>query len=449
MESYQNISKCQKIHFIGIGGVSVSALSRHLISQNKEVSGSDIQETADFLKVKACGGKVKIGSFPEGVKEADVVVYSQAISKDNPDLKLAKTLRKPTYSRSKLLGEIISEYKNSISVAGSHGKTTTTAMISCALIEAGKSPTCFCGGNTYRFGNYLLGDSDFIVAEACEYKKSFLDIKSKISVILNVDDDHLDCYGSIKELMSSFEEFAKGSMAVVNVDDENANSINCPLRVTYGIEGIASYKAERIKEYDNGIAFTVRAYGIKLGRIRLKVLGRHNVYNALATVAVLDLLKIPFDKTKKGLEEFDGVERRNEVLGQINGLKIISDYAHHPSEIQATLSIYNGDRRKFFTVFQPHTYSRTKILMKEFVTVLNDVKDLIIYKTYSAREEYDESGDGKTLCDNLKKQGKKDVYYCDNKQDLIELIGVLGKKYSKCLTLGAGDMYGVVKELVK
>lgn len=448
MKENFNHKNLAKVHFIGVGGVSMSALSRYLLSEKCSISGSDTCNSSYFLSVKEDGGAVYIGGNPSEVNDKDAVVFSSAIGEDNLELSEAIKQKIPLIKRSELLGYIMSDYKRSIAVAGSHGKTTATAMISCALIDAKLSPTVFCGGDTIRFGNFIKGEGEIVVAEACEYKKNFLDLKPKIAVVLNIDNDHLDSYIDMNDMIKSFEKFCSQGIAVINVDDENCKRISHSSTVSFGINSPACYTAEKIEKVGKGYSFVAKAYGRKLGKVTLKVWGRHNVYNALSCIAVCGELGIPFYKTAKSLEEFEGVRRRNEFIGEKKDCKIFADYAHHPKEINATVKTFLESDEPFFTVFQPHTYSRTRILMNDFIDVLLPIKDLVIYATYPAREKFDGDGDAYTLYKKLQLAGKKDVYFCQDKKALENKFLYFIDKYSLGLVLGAGDVFDIVKELL-
>lgn len=449
MKNSKNSFKSNKIHFIGCGGVSMSGLIKHLLEKNFDLSGSDLLENSFTSELKDLGVKVHIGHASENVKHAECVVYTHAVSDENPELVNARKNKTFVLRRSQLLGRIIKEHKKSVCVSGSHGKTTATAMIANALILAKQNPTVFLGGEDYTFGNYRGGDGSLVVAEACEYKKSFLDMKGDISVVLNVDEDHLDFYKDIREIEHSFTEFVGDSIAVINADDNRASKIFNSTTITFGIEKIATYMAKEIKDNQSFYSFTAYAFGKRLGRINLSVLGRHNVYNALATIAVCDILKIPFGQVKKAIENFKGVKRRNEYLGEYLNKPCYADYAHHPREIQSTLSAMNNTLNNYITVFQPHTYSRTESLMCDFVKVFKERSPLIIVKTYSAREAYSKDGSALTLYNNIKEAGNASVYYAKDQSELEELLNKnVDKKTQRILFLGAGDIYEKAKNIL-
>ena len=442
-------SNYKNVHFIGVGGAGMSGLAKHLLGQGLKVSGSDISETDLTNELINLGANVSFKHLPANVKNSQCVVYSSAINQNNPELKQATKRKLPIFKRSEVLGGILSDYKTSICVSGSHGKTTATAMIADVLISANVDPTVFLGGESVAFSNYRYGKSAVAVAEACEYKKNFLDLKPNIAVVLNIDNDHPDSYKNMNDAVDAFSKFIEGGIAVVNADDKYADKLFHSTSVTFGVQRSATYTAKRVKEKGGRYSFTACAYGLPLGKINLSVIGKHNIYNALAAIAVADLMKLPFSSVKKALENFKGVKRRAEYLGKRGKTEFFADYAHHPKEIDATVSAFNSARGKTAIVFQPHTYSRTKTLMDEFVSVLKRVDDCIIYKTYAARETFDETGSAKVLYDNLKNGMAGECWYAESKKELESLIAEQIKSYETVLFLGAGDIYDVAKSILK
>ena len=386
----------------------MSALAKHLNLQGFLVSGSDLSAN-NTAELKALGISVYDNHDEKNVKDVDLIVYTSAIKQDNPEFIYAIKNGVPLLKRSELLGQIIDNYKTSIAISGCHGKTTTTDMLAKVLISANLNPTVFLGGEDKNFSNYLCGTGDIVITEACEYQKNFLDLHPKISVILNIDNDHLDTYKNLEQTTNAFYEFSKKSISITNVDDENAKKICTPSSITFAKNNNADYTAKNLSYNGRGYSFTVYSSGKRLGRIRLKIVGEHNVYNALAVVAVSELLKVPFCKVKSAIESFSGVKRRNEFIGKIFNMDIYCDYAHHPKEISAMLRAYRKQSDEIITVFQPHTYSRTKLLIDDFINCFENCSPLIIYKTYPAREKYDKNGSAKTLFKNLLKKAKTNL----------------------------------------
>ncbi len=427
----------------------MSGLAKHLIRRGVRVSGSDVLQSDTATELQKLGAQISFKHSPVNVKNADYVVYSSAIKDDNPEFKQAVKRKLPCVKRSELLGDILSGYKTAVGVSGSHGKTTTTAMIADVLISAGDDPTVFLGGDGVAFGNYRYGNGEVAVAEACEYKKNFLDLKPNIAVVLNIDNDHPDSYKNMNDAVDAFDKFIQSGIAVINADDKYADKLFHSTCVTFGVQRSATYTAKNVKEKGGRYSFTACAYGLPLGKINLSVIGKHNIYNALAAIAVADLMKLPFSSVKKALENFKGVKRRAEYLGKRGKTEFFADYAHHPKEIAATVSAFNSARGKIAIVFQPHTYSRTKTLMDEFVSVLKTVDDCIIYKTYAARENFDETGSAKALYDNLKNGMAGECWYAESQEELEGLIIEQIKSYETVLFLGAGDIYDVAKSILK
>lgn len=436
--------KKRKIHFIGAGGASMSGLIKYCLVNGFSVTGSDRTVTPVTKRLNALGAKVFKGHRAENVGEADCVVYTSALEKDNPELKFAREKGLPVIKRSEFLGKIMAGYPLSVAVSGSHGKTTVTAMIADILTEANFNPTVFLGGESRNFGNFRSGGKDIVVAEACEYRRNFLDIKPSVAVILNIDNDHVDTFRDMKDETEAFSLFAKNSLTVLNADDKNANSVFNSSTVTFGIKNLANYTAAHISAIP--AAFTVFASGKRLGRIKLKLSGLHNVYDALAAVAVCRELKVPFSAVKRALERFDGVKRRNEFIGELSGVPCYADYAHHPTEIAAIL---RSKRGKKLVAFQPHTYSRTEALMKDFVSALSGADGLIIYKTYPARERYSEKGDGERLFENLKQVFSGEIFYACDYSSLARFCAQKANNYDEILFVGAGDIYEAAKKCVR
>ncbi len=442
------LHKIKNLYFSGICGVSMSGIAKHLQHKGYKISGCDIALKTAIIEHDFKDMTLYDKHCPDNLGGSDAIVYTSALSEDNPEIVYAKQNQIALIKRSQILGEILSDYNNTITVSGSHGKTTATALLSNVFIEAGLDPTVFLGGFDKNFGNYRYGKSAFAIAEACEYKKNLLDLKSKISVILNIDNDHLDCYNDMQEMVNTFAEFSKDSIAILNVDDPNCKKIENITSVTFGIENLSNYTAKNVVCKENGYSFDVFAYGLKLGRVNLKISGYHNIYNVLSVIAVSQIYNIPFSVQKRAIESFSGVKRRNEYLGKFLGVDVIADYAHHPKEIMAMINTFNKTNKKFLIVFQPHTYSRTRLLMNDFINCFNNDIPLIIYKTYPARESYDVRGSAKTLHKNLLKINKKSVFYTQTKQGIKDILRQ-EKSVEFVLFLGAGDIYDIAKSIVE
>ena len=439
----------KRVHFIGINGISMSALAKFCLVKGISVSGSDNVYNDVSKRLNSLGAKIYKGHKAENLFSGenelpDAVVYTSAIDLNNPELVFALKSGIKVYKRSEFLAEIVDGFSVSVGVAGSHGKTTATCMIADIMVRAGKSPTVFLGGDSYSFGNFLSGKDEIAIYEACEFQRNFLDFHPKYSVVLNIDNDHMDTYKDISDETAAFKDYVSKSVCFVNADDKQAKTIYNSATITFGIDGLSVYTAKNIKITEKGTAFTVYAYCRKLGRINIKLFGKHFVYDALSAIAVACELKVPFKTVSDALTEFKGIKRRNEFLGHINSVQCFADYAHHPTEICANAKYNDG---KTLAVFQPHTYSRTEKLMNDFIDALSNYDGVIIYKTYPAREKFNLSGDAKTLYGKLKKTHKNTIY-CGDAESLFGAVGKHASEYDKVIFIGAGDIYDIAKEII-
>ena len=443
------------IHMIGIGGISMSALAHMLKFFGYRVSGSDRTETRITESLKAAGIEVCIGHSADAVCDPDLVCFTAAIPKDNPELVKARSLGIPVMERAELLGELMKFYKYPVAIAGTHGKTTTTSMLSLVLLEANLDPTILVGGELSQIGgNYKIGAKDYLVFEACEYVESFLHFNPYISVITNVEEDHLDYFSGISHIISAFERFARlnspDGCIIVCSDDKNAMTVVQNIKknvVKYGLISRnndffaenAHFNASGKTEVD---VFEHGEFAIKL---ELSVHGDHNVRNALGAYAAARTMGIDAEVAKRGLEAFGGTKRRFETLGEAHGFTVIDDYAHHPTEIKSTLetakSIANGN---VWCIFQPHTYSRTKAFLGEFAEALAIADHTIVADVYPAREKYDgtvHSCDLATLIPNS--------VYINDLNAIAKYVAKNAKPGDMVITMGAGDVFKVGYELVK
>lgn len=442
------LNEYKRFYFAGICGISMSALAKHCYFLEKTVGGSDINEGETYSSLTGLGIKVYKGNSVENVKKfrPDIFIYTSALD-NGEELVYAQKNGIKTLKRSQLLGYILSLYQNSVAICGAHGKTTATAMITRVTTECGLSPTAFIGGTDVCFSNYFCGNGNLCIAEACEYKKNFLDIKPKYSVVLNIDNDHMDSYADISDMKSAFELFRENTFSVVNADDINCKNLSRKATVTFGMNKKADYRAEKIEETDGCYSFECFFREKRLGKIQLNVLGFHNIYNALATVALCDALGVEFPFIQNGLRKFTSVKRRMEKLGFYNNVKVFADYAHHPTEIKAVINTL-GKSNKILYIFQPHTFSRTKKLFNSFKKVFGDINNLIIYKTYPARELYDKDGDAETLFNGLKTEKIKKLFYADNPLTLKKILDEQIVFVNELVVLGAGDIYDIIKSFV-
>lgn len=395
MENFPDLNKYNRIHFIGIGGVSMSSLAMLLFGNNKAVTGSDSTESKNTLTLKNKGIKVYIGHDAKNVYGAELIVYTAAISDNNPELVYAKEHNIPIIERAVLLGMLMSTYSKSIAISGTHGKTTTTSMLSSVLLEAKTDPTILIGAYFEPIcGNYRVGNSDYSVYEACEYVNSFLHFYPQTAVILNIDEDHLDFFKNIDNIKESFLNFTQNisddGYLIINGDDSNCNYIidNCKKEtITYGIRPTNDCYVENVRYEQGKPVFDAIYKNERIENIKLSVFGEHNILNALATIAVSKNYGINNLDIVNGLYSFKGASRRFEPKKEFNGALIVDDYAHHPTEIKATISAAkSAGFVKTTVIFQSHTYTRTKYLMDDFAKELSLADQVVLTDIFSARE---------------------------------------------------------------
>ncbi|MGN0818521.1 MAG: UDP-N-acetylmuramate--L-alanine ligase [Candidatus Coproplasma sp.] len=425
-------------YFIGIGGVSMSALAKMLVLSGARVAGSDIMPNEYTAELEKMGAVVEYGEETEKIARYGTVVYSDAIRENDARLKEAIRLRKTIIPRGEFLRQISVNYGKVIAVAGCHGKTTCTSMLAHIFACAEKKFTCHIGGSDLRFSNCYCGGEDFFITEACEYNKNFLRLKPDVAVVLNSDADHLECYGTVKNLKEAYVDFAESAKISVCLYGD----VEIKDAVTFGFDGRARYYARNIIGNGGKYTFTLYEGCDRLGKIPLNVYGKHNVLNALAAAAAARSLGIDFDKISDGLRDFSGVKRRFERMGTFNGADIIADYAHHPNEIKATLRTASQiTKGNLYVVFQPHTYSRTKNMFADFVKTLSPIKNLLIYKTFAAREYYDDGGSALKLSQAIKKSR-----YADGARDVVNFLRG-ATSGDLILFLGAGDIYYIARNI--
>ena len=441
------LENIERIYFIGIGGISMNALAKFFAEQGYCVSGSDVCESELTRELSFYGIKVFIGGNPQRKEllQADCVVYTDAIRENDGELVHAKSLGKRVIARAELLEIVSQNFKRVVSVAGSHGKTTCASM--CAhILKSCKVPfTSHIGGVDLELGNFYSVGREYLVTEACEYKKNLLKIPSDVAVLLNIDKDHMECYDGEDDLVDTFFQYGKKARTALACADDALCKRFTDFS-TFAIRDVfADYRAVQIRAYNEQYAFTILEYGRKVGRVKLNCVGYCNIYNALAAFGAMRSLGFNETEIVNGLESFSGVKRRFEKIGSCMGVNFVCDYAHHPREIASTfMTAQKICRGNLYVVFQPHTYSRTKFLMDDFVQTLRGVSNLIIYKTYSAREQYDKSGSAQTLANNV-----GNCSYADNENDLRRLLSENINAGDMVLFLGAGDIYSIAKNLVK
>ncbi|MDO4265102.1 MAG: UDP-N-acetylmuramate--L-alanine ligase [Eubacteriales bacterium] len=447
------------VHFIGIGGISMSGLAEILLDEGFTVSGSDMKDSELCGHLRQAGAQIAIGQRAENIQNPDVVVYTAAIHPDNPEFAAAKEKGIPMLSRAELLGEMMNNYSEAINIAGTHGKTTTTSMITEILLGAKKDPTVTVGGILDSIGgNIRVGGPDYFVAEACEYTNSFLSFFPTISVILNVEADHLDFFKDIDDIRHSFREFIlrlpqneKGFL-VFNGDIDKKeyflDGLSCGVK-TYGHGADCNYRAENIRYDDHAHpSYTLIVDGEEAGEVTLSVTGEHNVYNSLAAIAVADHLGIDRADTKRALSRFSGTERRFEYKGECHGFTVIDDYAHHPQEIAVTIAAAKlYPHKKLWVVFQPHTYSRTKALLPEFAEALSKADEVILADIYAAREKNTIGISSADLAKKMEALGAK-VHYIPEFPEIEKFILENLEEGDLLITMGAGNVVDIGNQLI-
>ena len=454
-----DFKKPEHVHFIGIGGISMSGLAEILLKENFTITGSDSKPSNLTAHLESMGAKIFYPQKAENVIDGiDVVVYTAAIHEDNPEYMEVVRQGIPMLSRAELLGQLMNNYETPIAVSGTHGKTTTTSMLSHILLEAETDPTISVGGILNAIGgNIRVGDSGVFVTEACEYTNSFHSFFPKISIILNVEEDHMDFFKDIHEIRASFHKFAtllpEDGALVINKNIECMETIteglSCKV-ITYSECQDADYTAANISYNELGNAsFDLIRYGENVGRIQLSVAGDHNVSNALSTLAVADLMGISLDVAQKGIASFTGTVRRFEYKGERNGFTIIDDYAHHPTEIKATLtSAQNYPHKDIWCIFQPHTYTRTKAFFHEFAEALALADHVILADIYAARETDTLGMSSEALAEEIKKLGA-DAYYLPSFEAIENFVLEKVIHGDVLITMGAGDVVNIGESLLK
>ena len=446
------------VHFIGIGGISMSGLAEILLKENFKISGSDTKSSEIVDHLIAMGAIVNIGQCAENISDdIDLIVYTAAVHADNPEYAACVEKNLPMLTRAQLLGQIMNNYKYSVAVSGTHGKTTTTSMLSQIFIEADTDPTISVGGILDSIGgNIRVGQSDYFVTEACEYTNSFHAFYPYISIILNVDADHLDFFSGIEEIIESFHTFAlnlpNNGTLVVNGDMECLPQITKDLNaniLTFGLDESNRYHPADILADENGhMNYTLVVDDVAMERIHLNVGGTHNVCNSLAAIAVADLLGIERSASQKGLSSFGGAHRRFELKGTLGNVTVIDDYAHHPTEIKATLTTAkNTPHNELWVVFQPHTYTRTHALFEEFADALKGFDHVLVVDIYAAREKDTGLVHAKDLANRIKKYGT-DTHYFATFDAAENFLLKNCKKNDLLITMGAGDVYLIGEELL-
>lgn len=458
MANIEDLKKYKNIHMIGIGGVSMSGIAEILKNWGFHVTGSDWVQSDATDKLISDGIHVCIGHNPEIVSQADVVVYTAAIKSDDPELVQARNLGIETVERSTFLGFITKAFEDTICISGTHGKTTTTSMVSMCFVEACKDPSIQVGATLKAIdGNYRIGNSEYFIIEACEYVESFLKFYPKSEIILNIDNDHLDYFKNIENINNAFIKYVKllpkDGLLVVNSDNKYCTELHkytSAKVVSYGVDNEkANFVARNISFDKNGFSkFDVYHNNNFYSSIELSVPGAHNVLNSLACISLCDAYGLSKSDIKTALKKYTGAHRRFEFVGDFNNANVYDDYGHHPTEIKATaLALKNKTYNKSWVVFQPHTYSRTKNLLDDFAKALTYFDNVIVTDIYAARETNTYNISSEDLVDKVKELGKFAMYISDF-NDIVSYLKSKVQKNDIVLTLGAGTVTNIGPMLV-
>lgn len=450
--------KYKNLHFVGIGGAGMSGMAKILHNLGYSVSGSDNCPTEVTEHLESIGIRVYTGHSAQQVAGADLVVISSAVDESNPEVVEAAARDIPIIKRAEMLGELM-RLKFSIGIAGSHGKTTTTAMLGKILAHANLDPTVLIGGRAMESDSGgSLGGGDIMVAEADEFDRSFLKMYPSIAVITNIEEDHLDCYRDLNDLLDSFAEYINrvpfyGSVVIPEFDT-NVQRIRDVIKrpvVTFGFDPVADIRAEGIEYSGHGSRFRLIVKGEATGTIALQVPGRHNIANALAAIAAALEIEVPLAVIEEGLRDFKGVGRRFEVIGKARGITVVDDYAHHPSEVAATLTGIADSQRggRTIAIFQPHLFSRTRDFYKQFAEALHHAEVALVVDIYPAREKPMPGITAAMIADYAASIGYKNVRYIGLKENAIEETAALAREGDLVITMGAGDVFRINAKLLK
>ena len=459
MIDIEDLKQYKHIHLIGIGGVRMSGIAEILHSCGFIVTGSDTSQSEITDKLIKNHIPVKIGHDIDNLEKSNLVVFSAAVKKDDPELVRARELNIPIVERGTFLGILTKAFKDTICISGTHGKTTTTSMISLCFLEANMDPSIQVGAYLKQInGNYRVGNSDYFIIEACEYVESYLKLYPKVEVILNIDNDHLDYFGTLENIIKSFGNYIKlipeDGLLVINWDDPNCRTLTKNTNakvVTYGIKNEnANFVARNIVFNNNGFTtFDVYHNNNFYKTISLSIPGAHNVMNALACIAVCNEYGIEKEDIKNALFKYTGAHRRFEFKGSFNNVSVYDDYGHHPTEITATANALKQKKyNKSWVIFQPHTYSRTKTLLNDFANALLNFDNIIVTDIYAARENNTYDISSKDLVDKIKELGHDAIYISDF-NEIVKYIKEHAKPSDIVLTLGAGTVTNIGPMLVE
>ncbi len=449
--------RIRRLHLVGIGGEGVSGIAEVLLNMGYEVSGSDIRSTPVTRRLESLGGRIARGHSAGNLGDAQVVVVSSAIAEDNIEVTEARSRGIPVIPRAEMLAELM-RIKYGIAVGGAHGKTTTTWMISQVLAEGGLDPTIVVGGKLKGLdANARLGGGDYLVAEADESDGSFLKLSPSVAVVTTIDEEHLDYYSGLEEIQDTFAEFLNKvpfyGAGVVCLDEENIQAIIPKLEkrvLTYGLSAQADFVASDIRREGLETRMTVCDRGQTLGTLTLRLPGMYNVYNALAAVAVGCELEIDFERIRAALEGFRGIARRFEIKGEAGGVLVVDDYAHHPTEIEATLkAAREALGRRIVAVFQPHRFSRTQALWRQFGRCFYEADELVVLPIYAAAEEPIPGVSARLIVDAIRKHGHRRVFFEEESGKILDGLLDMVRPGDLVITLGAGDVWKIGEQLLE
>jgi UDP-N-acetylmuramate--alanine ligase len=449
--------KIKHIHFVGIGGIGMSGIAEVLLNLGYKVSGSDLRESDTTARLRTLGGEIFIGHRVENITLPHVVVISSAVTKENVEVTAAREKQIPVIPRAEMLAELM-RLKYGVAIAGAHGKTTTTSLVATVLAAGKIDPTVVIGGKLNSLGsNAKLGQGEFLVAEADESDGSFLKLSPTIAVVTTIDEEHLDYYKDINEIKAAFLSFINKvpfyGVSVLCLDQPHIQALIPSVQKryqTYGLSSQADYHARDVSLLALGSKFKVMNHDVDLGWFELSVPGVHNINNSLAAIAVAQELDIDIETTRKALKDFSGVQRRFQIKAEVNGVIVVDDYGHHPTEVKATLAAaVGGMERRVVVVFQPHRYTRTQHLLEDFFTAFNQADKLIIMDIYAAGEKPIPGVSGQVLYEGVKQHGHKDVVFIPDKEKVVEHLATVLKKGDIMITLGAGDVWKIGEQLVE
>ncbi|GMK38402.1 UDP-N-acetylmuramate--L-alanine ligase [Paenibacillus sp. CCS19] len=458
------MNTAEHVHFIGIGGYGMSAIARVMLEMGYKVTGSDVVKGELAEKLAQKGAGIYIGHEADNVKGSDLVVYSTALPKDNVERQAAEALNIPILHRAQMLARLMNAGKG-VAVAGAHGKTTTSSMIALVMETCGIDPTFIIGGEIVNVGtNAKAGKGEYVVAEADESDGSFLQYHPAMAIVTNIEPDHLENYdGDFNKLKSAYVQFLQqvksDGKAIVCIDDANlqellpqvnSGSLRADQVITYGIDCEAQYRATNIELGDRKVTFKLHREGAELGQVELSVPGRHNVYNAMATIITCLEAGLPFASVADAIKQFRGAKRRFHVLGEKNDILVIDDYAHHPTEIQATISAAKATGKRIVAVFQPQRYTRTYFLLEQFSCAFGEADEVIITDIYSpAGEQQIEGVSSRRLVELIIQNSNANTHYVPTKEEVLERLKASMKPGDLIITMGAGDIWKVAAALAE